>query len=140
VKAQIRMLFQTGIVKALPKEICAIRSFQLTNKRVAGRMKQTFKALDSVLRTNAEDGTKASLSHRCADIDQQVPELMGVSRAVLESVIFLSSGGFFVATGGCSLSEEALRRHLRGDAIHTGIAEHTHSAKGLDQGKERPKI
>jgi DNA repair protein RAD50 len=87
VKAQIRMLFRTGAAQ-MDKEICVIRSLQLTNTRKGGKLKQTFKALDSVLKTQAEDGTKASLSHRCADMDTQVPELMGVSRAVLDSVIF----------------------------------------------------
>lgn len=87
VKAQIRMLFRTGVM-ARDKEICAIRSFQLTNKRAGGKIKPTFKALESVLRTEKDDGTRASLSHRCADMDTQVPELMGVSRAILESVIF----------------------------------------------------
>jgi DNA repair protein RAD50 len=87
VKAQIRMLFKTGVV-AREKEICAIRSFQLTNKKMMGRVKPVFKALESVLRTQMDDGTKASLSHRCADMDTQVPELMGVSKAVLENVIF----------------------------------------------------
>lgn len=89
VKAQIRMLFRTGLGPARDKEICAIRSFQLTNKRDnKGRIKPQFKALESVLRTMGEDGSKASLSHRCADMDTQVPELMGVSKAILESVIF----------------------------------------------------
>lgn len=88
VKAQIRMLFKTGVM-AKEKEICAIRSFQLTNKRVAGgKIKPTFKALESVLRTQKDDGTKASLSHRCADMDTEVPNLMGVSKAILENVIF----------------------------------------------------
>lgn len=87
VKAQIRMLFKTGVM-ARDKEICAIRSFQLTNKRVGGKIKPTFKALESVLRTEKEDGTKASLSHRCADMDTQVPDLMGVSKPILENVIF----------------------------------------------------
>ena len=86
VKGQIRMLFKAGV--DMNREICAIRSYQLTNRRVAGRLKPTFKALESVLRTTADDGSKASLSHRCADMDTQVPELMGVSRAVLENVIF----------------------------------------------------
>ncbi|CAJ1405076.1 unnamed protein product [Effrenium voratum] len=86
VKGQIRMLFKAG--SDTSREICAIRSFQLANRRVAGRIKPTFKALESVLRTAADDGSKASLSHRCADMDTQVPELMGVSRAVLENVIF----------------------------------------------------
>eukprot|EP00927_Polykrikos_kofoidii_P032197 TRINITY_DN27501_c0_g1_i1.p1 TRINITY_DN27501_c0_g1~~TRINITY_DN27501_c0_g1_i1.p1 ORF type:complete len:1388 (-),score=286.67 TRINITY_DN27501_c0_g1_i1:222-4232(-) len=88
VKAQIRMLFKTGTAVPKDREICAIRSFQLTNKRQAGRVKPVYKALDSVLRTQGDDGTRASLSHRCADMDLQVPELMGVSRSVLEHVIF----------------------------------------------------
>eukprot|EP00931_Biecheleriopsis_adriatica_P053402 TRINITY_DN31239_c0_g2_i1.p1 TRINITY_DN31239_c0_g2~~TRINITY_DN31239_c0_g2_i1.p1 ORF type:complete len:1325 (-),score=377.28 TRINITY_DN31239_c0_g2_i1:18-3992(-) len=87
VKGQIRMLFRAG-TEMKDKEICAIRSFQLTNRRQAGRIKPQYKALESVLRTTADDGSKASLSHRCVDMDTQVPELMGVSRAVLESVIF----------------------------------------------------
>mmetsp|Transcript_21623 Transcript_21623/g.40067 ORF Transcript_21623/g.40067 Transcript_21623/m.40067 type:complete len:1328 (-) Transcript_21623:167-4150(-) len=89
VKAQIKMLFRTGLGPTRDKEICAIRSFQLSNKRDnKGRIKPQFKAIDSVLRTSTEDGNKASLSHRCADMDTQVPELMGVSKAILESVIF----------------------------------------------------
>lgn len=88
VKAQIRMLFRTGGAAPRDREICAIRSFQLTNRRVGGRIRPQYKALESVLRTMAEDGSKASLSHRCADMDTQIPELMGVSRAVLENVIF----------------------------------------------------
>lgn len=87
VKGQIRLLFRTGVL-AKDKEICAIRSFSLTNRRQAGKIKPQFKALDSVLRTMGEDGNKASLSHRCADMDLQVPELMGVSKAMLENVIF----------------------------------------------------
>lgn len=84
IKAQIRMLFNMQ----RDKEICAIRSFQLTNKRVAGKIKPTFKALESVLRTKTEDGSNASMSHRCTNMDTQVPELMGVSRAILENVVF----------------------------------------------------
>lgn len=86
VKAQIKMLFRT----INGKEILAIRSFQLTNKKNAktGKIQQTFKALESVLRTTGEEGDKASISHRCVDMDLAVPEHMGVSRAILESVIF----------------------------------------------------
>merc|ERR1719172_443324 len=53
-----------------------------------GRIKPQFKALESVLRAQKEDGDKVSLSHRCADMDTQVPELMGVSKAILDNVIF----------------------------------------------------
>jgi len=85
VKAQIRLQFNSG---GRDQDFIAIRSFQLTNKKTAGKMKQQYKAVESLLWTTAEDGSRASLSHRCADMDTQVPELMGVSRAVLENVIF----------------------------------------------------
>lgn len=32
---------------------------------------------------------KVCLSYRCADIDREIPALMGVSKAVLENVIFV---------------------------------------------------
>jgi len=86
VKGQIKMLFRTG--GAADREVCATRSFQLTNKRVGGRLRPQYKALESVLKTHKDDGGYASVSHRCVDMDQQVPELMGVTRAILESVIF----------------------------------------------------
>jgi len=33
-------------------------------------------------------GEIASITHTCAEMERQVPELMGVSQAVLENVIF----------------------------------------------------
>jgi DNA repair protein RAD50 len=41
-----------------------------------------------VLSTKDELGRESSVSHKCADIEKLVPQLMGVSPAVLESVIF----------------------------------------------------
>lgn len=32
---------------------------------------------------------KVCLSYRCADMDREVPTLMGVSKAILENVIFV---------------------------------------------------
>lgn len=32
---------------------------------------------------------KVCLSYRCADMDREIPALMGVSKAVLENVIFV---------------------------------------------------
>ncbi|CAI5718681.1 unnamed protein product [Peronospora destructor] len=47
-----------------------------------------FKALDGAIRVVNEVGEKVSLSHKCAELDQHIPEMLGVSKAILESVIF----------------------------------------------------
>ncbi|KAL4437341.1 hypothetical protein ABPG75_004480 [Micractinium tetrahymenae] len=82
VKAQIKLRFITST----RQPVVIIRSFQLTQKKSTLQ----FKALDNVLQTiNRETGSKEALSYRCADIDRIVPQLMGVSKAVLENVIFV---------------------------------------------------
>jgi DNA repair protein RAD50 len=49
-----------------------------------------YKAIESVLQTiNPHTGEKVCLSYRCADMDREIPALMGVSNAVLENVIFV---------------------------------------------------
>jgi DNA repair protein RAD50 len=48
----------------------------------------SFKALDGILRTRDEDGNRQALSHKCGELDRQIPQLLGVSKAVLESVVF----------------------------------------------------
>ncbi|KAA6427219.1 MAG: DNA repair Rad50 [Trebouxia sp. A1-2] len=58
----------------------------LTQKKTALQ----FKTLDQTLQTfNRDTGQKQALSYRCADIDRIVPSLMGVSKAILENVIFV---------------------------------------------------
>ena len=47
-----------------------------------------FKALDGLLRMKAADGNLSSISMKCAELDKMVPELLGVSSAILENVIF----------------------------------------------------
>ncbi|KAJ4462578.1 putative DNA repair protein RAD50 [Paratrimastix pyriformis] len=81
VKAQIKLRFYNvqGAVYLVQ------RNMQLTQKQV----KMEFKVLDSALvTTDPTTGEKVSLSGRCADIDRQVPELLGVSKAILEHVVF----------------------------------------------------
>eukprot|EP00850_Spirogloea_muscicola_P018610 SM000172S03083 [mRNA] locus=s172:238718:247159:+ [translate_table: standard] len=81
-KGQIKLRFRT----AAGKDVVCIRSFQLTQKA----SKLEYKAIESVLQTiNAQTGEKVCLSYRCADMDREVPTLMGVSKAVLENVIFV---------------------------------------------------
>eukprot|EP00954_Amorphochlora_amoebiformis_P025217 1371598-Amorphochlora_amoeboformis.AAC.1 len=81
VKGKIMLGFQTADAKTF----VATRAFQLTQK---SKQKQEYKQIDSVLRTKNELGEEKAVSHRCTDMDKQVPLLMGVSRAVLENVIF----------------------------------------------------
>ena len=48
-----------------------------------------FKTLDGVIKTqDPSTGEKTSISHKCTELDKQVPYIMGVSKAVLENVIF----------------------------------------------------
>ncbi|KAG0456079.1 hypothetical protein HPP92_023867 [Vanilla planifolia] len=81
-KGQIKLRFKT----AAGKDVVCIRSFQLTQKA----SKMEFKALESVLQTiNPHSGEKVCLSYRCADMDREIPALMGVSKAILDNVIFV---------------------------------------------------
>ena len=61
-----------------------VRSMQLTQKKTTA----TFKQLDGVIRATKPDGSKTSYTHKCGELDKTVPIMIGVSRAVLESVIF----------------------------------------------------
>ncbi|PRP84324.1 hypothetical protein PROFUN_07625 [Planoprotostelium fungivorum] len=46
------------------------------------------KTLESALQAYKDTGEKVSQSYRCADLDALIPDLMGASKAILESVIF----------------------------------------------------
>lgn len=81
-KGQIKLRFKT----AARKDVVCIRSFQLTQKAT----KMEYKAIESVLQTiNPQTGEKVCLSYRCADMDREIPALMGVSKAIIENVIFV---------------------------------------------------
>lgn len=80
VKAHVKLRFRNRA--GFPTVV--IRSFQLTKKK----NKLEFKTLDGVIRTTDENGNKVSISHKCAELDREVPDLLGVSPAILENVIF----------------------------------------------------
>jgi DNA repair protein RAD50 len=66
-------------------QVCvAVRSMQLTKKKT----KTEYKALDAVLRTTSKNGERVSIPIKCAELDKVIPMNLGVSSAVLESVIF----------------------------------------------------
>ncbi|MEW5317149.1 MAG: hypothetical protein WDW38_008476 [Sanguina aurantia] len=82
VKAQIKLRFHTST----QQPVVVQRSFSLTQKKAG----LTFKTLDSLVQTQNKDTNKAeAVTMRCADIDALIPTMMGVSKAVLESVIFV---------------------------------------------------
>lgn len=61
-----------------------MRSYQLLNKR----NKQEFKKMEQVLKGTDENGNVVSINKNCAEMDRQVPMLMGVSNSIIENVIF----------------------------------------------------
>ena len=82
VKAQIKLRFYN----AAHKPFIVVRSFQLTQKKNT----LSFKALDSTIQMLDEvTGQMEALPHRCADLNTAVPVFMGVSKAILENVIFV---------------------------------------------------
>ncbi|KAG3108480.1 DNA repair protein [Phytophthora idaei] len=80
VKASIRLRFRNRAGKAM----LVHRTYQVRQtKKIV-----TFKALDGVIRVVNELGEKVSLNHKCGELDQHIPDMLGVSKAILESVIF----------------------------------------------------
>ena len=61
-----------------------IRSMEVIQKKST----MQFKALDGVLRSTNKEGEKSSLSHKCSELDRQIPSLIGVSKPILEHVVF----------------------------------------------------
>jgi DNA repair protein RAD50 len=61
-----------------------LRSMELTQNKTT----LTFKQLDGVIRTQDESGKRVALSHKCSELDSQVPVLLGTSKAILDSVLF----------------------------------------------------
>lgn len=62
---------------------------QLSRKKT----KMEFKALDGVIRTTNNNNEKVSTSHKCSELDKMVPEMLGVSAAIMENVIFCHQEG-----------------------------------------------
>ncbi|XP_076835840.1 DNA repair protein RAD50 [Brachyhypopomus gauderio] len=80
VRAQIRLQFRD--VNGEP--VAVQRSMQSTQK---GKKVPEFKTLEGVI-TRIKHGEKVSLSSKCAEIDREMISALGVSKAVLNHVIF----------------------------------------------------
>ncbi|KAH3761574.1 rad50 subfamily protein [Pelomyxa schiedti] len=79
VKAQIRLNFIRN-----NKPVTVVRNLQLTQKAVT----QQFKTLESSLQMYNSAGELVAESLKCASLDRAVPMLMGVSKPILDNVIF----------------------------------------------------
>lgn len=80
VKGQIKLRFRSTDGKPV---VCS-RSFNLTQRQ----KKKEYKALESVLQTLDAAGQRTTMSTKCSDLNKLVPQLMGVSHAILENVVF----------------------------------------------------
>lgn len=80
VKAQVKLRFSN---KA-QKQMVVVRSMELKQQKT--NMK--FSNLDGTIRTQDEDGNRQTLSHKCTELDRMVPNFLGISKAVLENVVF----------------------------------------------------
>ncbi|OWZ73899.1 hypothetical protein AYX14_00623 [Cryptococcus neoformans] len=84
VKAQVRLRFWN----AKRERMTATRNLQVTTKKT-GQL--TMKTLEGILaKTDVGDasGKRNTISTKCSEMDEEVPYLLGVSRAILENVIF----------------------------------------------------
>ncbi|GJQ15992.1 hypothetical protein GpartN1_g7817.t1 [Galdieria partita] len=81
-KGKIRLQF----TDLAGRKIIVNRQFQLTNKVTT--KKQEFKSVEQSVQI-VDGKEKLTLSQRHADVNEIVPELMGVTKAVLEHVVFV---------------------------------------------------
>ncbi len=80
VKASIKLRF----TNRGGNKMVVVRSMEVTQKKTT----LTFKALDGVLRTtNPETGERISMSHKCTELDRQIPTMIGVRLAVVFNLL-----------------------------------------------------
>ena len=61
-----------------------VRSMEVQQKKTT----MAFKQLDGTLRATDRNGQRVAMSHKCTELDRQIPLLLGVSKAILENVVF----------------------------------------------------
>lgn len=81
VKASIKLRF----TNTEGSSMVVARSMEVTQKTTSA----SFKALDGTIRTvNRETGERVTLSHKCSELDSSIPTYLGVSKPILEHVMF----------------------------------------------------
>ncbi|KAG9308463.1 P-loop containing nucleoside triphosphate hydrolase protein [Chiua virens] len=84
VKAQVKLRF----LAANGQRMLVVRNLSVTAKKTGLSMK-TLESILGLADSNAEKGGKRGvISTKCAEMDAEIPHLLGVSKSVLENVIF----------------------------------------------------
>ncbi|KAG6854661.1 hypothetical protein C0991_003309 [Blastosporella zonata] len=84
VKAQVRLRFYA----ANGTRMLATRNLSVTVKKTSGFTMKTLENILAVDDQNVKSSKRAVISTKCAEMDVEIPQLLGVSKAVLENVIF----------------------------------------------------
>ncbi|THH27305.1 hypothetical protein EUX98_g6880 [Antrodiella citrinella] len=85
VKAQVKLRFTAGN----GQRMLAVRNLSVTMKKTGAMTMKTLESILALADVNAEKiGRRAAISTKCAELDVEIPNLLGVSKAVLENVIF----------------------------------------------------
>ncbi|KZV65287.1 hypothetical protein PENSPDRAFT_655878 [Peniophora sp. CONT] len=85
VKAQVKLRF----VAANGNKMLAVRNLSVTVKKNGAMTMKTLESILGLADANLEKGGKRGvISTKCAEMDNEIPHLLGVSRAVLDNVIF----------------------------------------------------
>ncbi|KAG8827144.1 DNA repair protein rad50 [Serendipita sp. 401] len=85
VKAQVKLRFRA----ANGNPMLVARSLSVTMKKGSGMTMKTLESVLSALSKDGDgDGKRHTISSRCAEMDVEIPALLGVSKAVLDNVIF----------------------------------------------------
>ncbi|KAG8832048.1 DNA repair protein rad50 [Serendipita sp. 399] len=85
VKAQVKLRFRA----ANGNPMLVLRNLSVTLKKGAGMAMKTLESVLSALPKDGDvDGKRHNISSRCAEMDVEIPALLGVSKAVLDNVIF----------------------------------------------------
>jgi DNA repair exonuclease SbcCD ATPase subunit len=80
-KATVKLRFNTR--QGQPTVV--IRSMELTRSKTT----LSFKQLDGVIRSSDPvTGARNSLSHKCSELDSTLPAMLGVTKAILDNVLF----------------------------------------------------
>ncbi|CAL1713176.1 unnamed protein product [Somion occarium] len=85
VKAQVKLRF----LAANGQRMLVVRNLSVSLKKSGGLTMKTLESILALADGNAEKGGKRGvISTKCAEMDAEIPSLLGVSKAVLENVIF----------------------------------------------------
>ncbi|WVR06574.1 hypothetical protein IAU60_003606 [Kwoniella sp. DSM 27419] len=84
VKAQVRLRFWN----VNRQRMTATRNLQVTTKKTGALTMKTLEGILAKTDPDGGEGKRNTISTKCSEMDEEVPLLLGVSKAILENVIF----------------------------------------------------